>query len=172
MMSHLMFTDLRAQIRTSGNLKVLNNHTLNGYWLRSLVITPNQFTELDDFKTFTLCAILNLVSTSLMMLYYYVSNNIFVHWNFLWIRLQFLLKISASNDFTLWQRGCFVNPRTEVVVRYVSFGVFYRVDVLDNLLSQSMCIDVYNRDCLGFNWRSWSGPTSVSSPRWRPRYTS
>lgn len=79
MMSHLMFTDLRAQIRTSGNLKVLNNHTLNGYWLRSLVITPNQFTELDDFKTFTLCAILNLVSTSLMMLYYYVSDNIFVH---------------------------------------------------------------------------------------------
>lgn len=79
MMSHLMFTDLRAQIRTSGNLKVLKNHTLNGYWLRSLVITPNQFTELDDFKTFTLCAILNLVSTSLMMLYYYVSDNIFVH---------------------------------------------------------------------------------------------
>ena len=79
MMSHLMFTDLRAQIRTSGNLKVLTNHTLNGYWLRSLVITPNQFTELDDFKTFTLCAILNLVSTSLMMLYYYVSDNIFVH---------------------------------------------------------------------------------------------
>lgn len=79
MMSHLMFTDLRAQIRTSGNLKVLNNHTLNGYWLRSLVITPNQFTELDDFKTFTLCAILNLVSTSLKMLYYYVSDNIFVH---------------------------------------------------------------------------------------------
>lgn len=79
MMSHLMLTDLRAQIRTSGNLKVLNNHTLNGYWLRSLVITPNQFTELDDFKTFTLCAILNLVSTSLMMLYYYVSDNIFVH---------------------------------------------------------------------------------------------
>ena len=79
MMSHLMFTDLRAQIRTSGNLKELNNHTLNGYWLRGLVITPNQFTELDDFKTFTLCATLNLVSTSLMMLYYYVSNNIFVH---------------------------------------------------------------------------------------------
>ena len=74
MMSHLMFTDLRAQIRTSGNLKVLNNHTLNGYWLRSLVITPNQFTELDDFKTFTLCAILNLVSTSLMMLYYCVRQ--------------------------------------------------------------------------------------------------